>query len=289
MERRDFLTRILLFGSMVFSKLCPLGCIVLRKDGQSWDIPIDQMLAQGAKVMWVAAHPDDECFVGGILARASIYYGNPVYMLVLTRGEGGECLRHEGCDPDLGTVRAKEMADVARFYRARLQHESFWNAPLPVESFPKRREIYERWLKQGNPVEIVAKAISEFKPDIVLTFDPDHGATGHPEHQLASRVTLEALRSIQGNGALPRVYFVLNRAILFVIAGEADKGPVTEIFDATLPCLPDISCVDFMCKATEFHRTQANDMGMVRRFRSLFGNICLRRVDPFSEMKHPWD
>ena len=46
------------------------------------------------------------------------------------------------------TVRGEEMKEVARLYGARLQHEYYYNAPLPVESFPPRHEIAQKWQEE---------------------------------------------------------------------------------------------------------------------------------------------
>jgi len=259
-------------------------------------LPVDAFLAKGARVMWIAAHPDDECFSGALLARASIYYGNPLYLLVLTHGDGGECCIREGCHPDLATVRGRELREVAARYRATLQHERFWNAPLPVSSFPKRHEIYARWCRQQDPIALVTRAILRFRPDLVLTFSPINGATGHPEHQLASRLATAGIRrAAQASPAagqpaphrVARTYYVLNRFWVYRLIGRADPGPVTERFDATLPAHPGTSCLSFMTEATKLHRTQENDMGRVRSLRSVFARMDLRAVDPFHEIYEP--
>jgi LmbE family N-acetylglucosaminyl deacetylase len=253
--------------------------------------PIDEFLGQGARVMWCAAHPDDECFGGTILARASLHYGNPLHMLVMTRGDGGECCIPEGCHPDVPTVRAGEMERVARMYRGSLQLESYFNAPLPMSSFPKRHEINDIWKARKAPLQLVATAMRRFKPDLLLTFDPYRGATGHPEHQLTSRIATTAVRMAADPGVdleglaphrVERTYWLQSRYWLMRMLGQADPGPVTEVFDATLPAAAGLSCVDFMCYATEQHRTQLNDMGLVRRMRTAFNQANLRQVDPFS-------
>jgi LmbE family N-acetylglucosaminyl deacetylase len=247
--------------------------------------------------MWVAAHPDDECFGGSLLARASIHYRNPLAMVILTRGDGGECCRPEGCLPDVATVRAAEMQQVSERYRAGLTHFSYWNAPLPVESFPKRHEIYAKWCQQGDPVGDVVASIRRFKPDLVLTFDHVHGGTGHPEHQLASRIATTAVKLAADPGVVAgglmahrveRTYHLLNRFWLLRMLGQADPGPVTETFDASLPAVPGVSCADFMADATRFHRTQENDMGLVRKIQSsAFNDVSMRRIDPFSVTLDP--
>ena len=156
------------------------GAQWVRADGTPEPEPVDAFLAKGARTMWIAAHPDDECFGGALLARSSLHFRNPLAMVVMTRGDGGECCLPEGCLPDLATVRSGEMAKVAVAYRASLTHLRYWNASLPVESFPMRHEIYAKWQSQGDPIADVVAEIRRFRPDLVLTFDPDRGATGHP-------------------------------------------------------------------------------------------------------------
>jgi hypothetical protein len=80
---------------------------------------------------------------------------------------------------------------------------------------------------------------------------------------------------------------MLNRHWLFKLLFRADPGPVTETFDAELPCKYGMSCLDFMCRATLFHRTQYNDMHNVRSNRGAFSELNLRQVDPFTQIEDP--
>jgi LmbE family N-acetylglucosaminyl deacetylase len=285
MDRRDFLK--LAAAAAAFPSLSSCAVAPVKPDGSPEPVPIDDFLKQGPRVMWVAPHPDDECFSGSVLARSSIYYGNPLAMIVLTHGEGGECCLKTGCHPDVGTVRGQEMEKVADMYRALLVHDHFFNAPLPVSSFPKRHEIFEIWKKHKDPVAFVADAIRRFRPDLLITFDPHNGATGHPEHQLTSRVATAAVRMAKDSHKVERTYYMLNRHWLFKLIFSADPGPVTETFDAGLPCKYKMTCLDFMCKATLFHRTQYNDMHNVRSNRGVFSELCLRQVDPFTQIEDP--
>ena len=300
MDRRQFLQLSATAGAAAALPVVTgaAGCAMapLRPDGSDEPLPLDELMAQGARTMWIAPHPDDECFCGSILARSRLFYGNPLHYLILTRGDGGECCLPRGCFPDVATVRGQEMARVAERYRASLRHERFWNAPLPVESFPLRHEIYQRWRAQGDPVAIAVEEIRRFRPDLILTFHPDWGGTGHPEHQLGSRVATTATRlaadpAVKTDGLQPhkvaRVYYMLNQVWLLRLLGRADPGPVTETFDARVACVPGMDCRKFMLEATRLHRTQANDMGNVRRMYTLFGELNLRQVDPFAELHAP--
>ena len=296
MNRRDFLK--VTAAAAAFPTLSSCAVAPVRPDGSPEPVPIDDFLKQGPRVMWVAPHPDDECFPGSLLARSSIYYGNPLAMIILTHGEGGECYLKTGCNPDLATVRGLEMEKVARMYRAVLVHEHFFNVPLPVSSFPKRHEIFGIWKKHKDPVRFVADAVRRFRPDLLITFDPHNGATGHPEHQLTSRIATAAVRMAADEKAdldrvlrkphkVERAYYLLNRHWLFKLLFRADPGPVTETFDAGLPCKYGMNCLDFMCQATLFHRTQYNDMHSVRSNRGAFSELNLRQVDPFTQIEDP--
>ncbi|MGI6682808.1 MAG: PIG-L deacetylase family protein [Myxococcota bacterium] len=297
MDRRDFLKTSAAAGAAALlpSFLASCAKAPIRPDGSPEPVPIDAFLQQGARTMWIAAHPDDECFAGTIMARSRLYYGNPLYMLVMTQGDGGECCRPEGCEPDLATVRKAEMGRVAKLYGSELQMESYFNAKLPVSSFPKRHEIYKLWQDHKEPVDVTVEAIRRFKPDLVLTFTPDKGATGHPEHQLASRIATTAIRLAndpayvngQATHKVTRTYNLVAKFWLLSLIGQGDPGPVTEVFDATLPATDGLSCLDFMAYATELHRTQARDMGMVRRMKVGFQTLSLRQTDPFTHIFDP--
>jgi len=274
MKRREFLKASLAAGAAVMLPGCRI--VPVKPDGSPEPVPIDMMLEQGARVMWCAPHPDDECFTGGLLARVSIYWGNPLYFLIMTHGEGGECGLDRGCHPDLGAVRGQEMIQAAKRYRATLQHEHFFNAPLPVSSFPNCEELHAIWKRHKDPTQVIVDAIDSFKPDLLLTLDPTYGATGHPEHQLTSRLARAAAQ--KASHRIKRMYHVVNRYWALWLIGKADPGPVTEVFDGHLPATYKESCVEFMLRATHLHRTQHGDMSNVREYPSAFAEVNLRQV-----------
>ncbi len=252
---------------------------------------IEQRLAAGARVLWCCAHPDDEFLTGALLARASVYYGNPVHLVIMTRGEGGRSGERVG-DPDLGDIRDAEMRAVADRLGATVEIERFFNAPLPGSSFSPRHEIARRWRNEGDPQGDIAAAIRRFRPDIVLTFDPTFGATDHPEHQLASRMTTEAIRMAADPEReiedLPPhapdvTYYALARHWFLRLLGKADPGPVDEWWSGSLPCGDGRSCLEFLVELTLLHRSQERGLAMFRRLSRVFERLALRRVDPLTE------
>lgn len=246
-----------------------------KQDGLSYD----ELLADGAGVLWCAAHPDDEFLFGAMLCRATLHHKRSVRAVILTHGDGGQSAIDLAGEP-LGAVRAREMASVAELLHLDLELHDFWNAPLPASSFPTVEGLWERWRAQGDPVEIVTRAILDARPRVVLTFGPEHGATGHPEHRLAARITTAAVREAAARGhRVDRLYYVLKHHWLWRLVRDADPGPIDEVFDGSLPATPHQSCIDRLCDATTLHRTQGRDMSAFRRARRLFTRVGLRRVD----------
>jgi len=297
MDRRDFLKASL--ATAAGSSMLPMigGCAgqQLVREGAT---PIDDLLEGGAKILWVAPHPDDESMAGPVLAKAGPKLGNPIHMMVLTHGDGGECNLPEGCEPSVGAVRGEEMKKVAALYGATLDHDWYWNAPLPVESFPPRHEIAKKWVKEnGDPTLKIAKTIRTFKPDILLTFSPLHGFTGHPEHQISSRFATAAVRmAANAQADLPgetfRVennYFFLNRYWIGRLFGWCDPLPYTEIFDASQPCIDEMTCRKVAAEYTRPHRTQDSDMSAVRKAYTMIQNCYLHRTDPFIDIYDPFE
>ncbi len=261
---------------------------------------LDTLLESRPRILWVGAHPDDESFAGAILAKASLKYGCTLHFLVLTRGEGGEFPKRLQDGRDLGEVRAGELNDVVRLYGATLELEAWFNASLPVKSFSYRHELAARWTEDAgeNPGARIARTIREFKPDLVITFAPEHGATGHPEHQLASRFTTAGIRLAADPGTsidgaphrVPHTYFLLHRYKgLRLIGMKLDPRKPTETFDGRQECTNGRTCFQVMAANTLPHDTQKNDMGMMRLVSRFLRKVYLFKADPFAEVHDPYE
>lgn len=259
---------------------------------------LDEVLEGGARVMWVAAHPDDESLAGPVLVHAGPGLGNPLYFLVLTHGDGGESAVAGVTSKNLWRVRGEEMKRVARLYNAELQHERFWNAPLPVESFPKRQEIATLWCEHKDPVVLIAEAIRKFRPDVLLTLAPVYGGTGHPEHQLTARFATSAIQLAADEGEVlvgrphrvAHTYYLLNRLWLARLIGlGVDPLPHTEVFDVRRSAGGGRSCAEVAAANTLPHRTQGRDMGQMRFLLRSIRHLHLRGIDPFSEGMDPFE
>ncbi len=258
--------------------------------------PIEQVLRARPRLLWVAAHPDDESVGGGLLGRACIADGALCHFLVFNRGAGGECALSD-CKPDLGSVRHRELTSAARMYHATLEHYDLYNAPLPVESFPSRHELERRWMSDSDPAGLVARAVRRFRPDVVVTLDPYHGFTGHPEHQAAARFALAGIRLAADAAAADAyvageppyrvgiVYNVQNQHWFMALAGDGkDPMPWNEALLAGAGCAvrgASRRCIDVAMDNSHAHRSQQHDLDGLRAMLPFWETSYVRRLDPF--------
>jgi LmbE family N-acetylglucosaminyl deacetylase len=258
-----------------------------------------EVAAVRPRVLWVAAHPDDESMAAGVLASLCVKGGSACHFLVMNRGRGGECNLPQGCRPSLGAVRHGELVRAARLYRATLEHYDFYNAPLPVESFPSRPRLERIWRRQGDPAGLVARAVRRFRPDLVLSLDATQGFTGHPEHQAVARFALAGVRLAADAEArhpmlagetphrVAHVYHVQNKYWFMAMVGDPhDPAPHTDELDVDVSCGVQHDGVERSCTAigarhTLVHRSQWSDMLAIRSANKFWGTAYLKRIDPF--------
>jgi LmbE family N-acetylglucosaminyl deacetylase len=180
--------------------------------------------------MWIGAHPDDEAIAAPLLARWCRDSRARCSFLVATRGEKGPCLLPAGCLPDLATVRSAEAAASAELFGADLILLSLADgggaeAPPWAPGTPRGADL----------AATLAAFIRAEAPEIVLTFDPRHGATCHPDHRAVGDLALEAVSLLV---APPAVYLLETRVMIDTEAIAFHFAPAasgTIRFDATTP------------------------------------------------------
>ncbi|MCC7369615.1 MAG: PIG-L family deacetylase [Chloroflexi bacterium] len=144
-----------------------------------------------ATVLAISAHPDDELFGAGYLAKL-VSEGHDLYLLCTTRGEGGEVGEPPvGPKSRLGEYREVEMRGSAAALGAR----DVWFL-----------DFVDPWMEIGGealaidagPVEFcaaLAERIGKLRPDVVLTHG-SNGEYGHPQHIYTHRAVLAALGTL---------------------------------------------------------------------------------------------
>jgi LmbE family N-acetylglucosaminyl deacetylase len=243
----------------------------------------DDYVNKGAKILMVSAHPDDETLAGPLLAYACIHKGNPCHIAVFTRGGGGRCGLLRGCKPDLATVRTREMQSVAQRYKASLEIANFSNlTSQAAHQQDKCAVLRTLWAREGDPQGWLRSVIERFQPDLLITMDPDHGFTGHAEHQLASRLVNEVLhpkgRSSPGPPHLT-VFHILNRYVVLKPFLGNDPAEPTEQWDLARRCGTQ-TCVRIAAEIARAHRSQllVSSLGFFVLFADKFKSLYLKKL-----------
>jgi LmbE family N-acetylglucosaminyl deacetylase len=144
-----------------------------------------------AKILSISAHPDDEIFGAGYLAKLASE-GNDLFMLCTTRGEGGEVGEPPvGPKSRLGEFREAEMRNAARALGARdiafLDFIDPWmeigGEALAIDATP---EAF---------CAALARHIDSLRPDTVITHG-SNGEYGHPQHVYTHRAVRAALGTL---------------------------------------------------------------------------------------------
>lgn len=171
-------------------------------------------------VLWIAAHPDDEAVVAPLLAKWCLDESARCGLLVLTRGEAGGCVLENGCRPDVASTRSAEAGAASELFRAELILLRYPDGGglLPPVWSPVPGD-------QASPAARIAAHLEAFGPELVLTFDPRHGTTCHPDHRETGRLVLEAVQLLE---IRPRVYLLET----YVTFAAGDGSPQ---FTAALP------------------------------------------------------
>ena len=143
----------------------------------------------GQRVLVVQAHPDDaEHLCGGTIALLA-GEGKDIHYLFVTRGDKGS--DEPGMTPDrLASIREQEQRRAAEVQG--VQTVTFLNGYFDGEVEPTmalRREL--------------AYFVRQWKPDVVLTFDPWRKNEVHPDHRAVGFCTVDALACARGNMYYP--------------------------------------------------------------------------------------
>jgi LmbE family N-acetylglucosaminyl deacetylase len=136
----------------------------------------------------VFAHPDDEAFMGPILARYA-REGVKVYLAIATKGEKG-VNKHANIpagDP-LAAARRAEASCACK--QLGIEPPIFFNlndGELGAMTNPLAKNIHA-------VADNVQKLIDQLYPQVIVTWGPD-GGYGHPDHRLVSDAVTQVIQS----------------------------------------------------------------------------------------------
>lgn len=157
-----------------------------------------EKLASTKRVLYLAAHPDDENTRA--ISWLSMGEKATTAYLSLTRGDGGQNLIGKELGAELGILRSQELL-AARSYDNASQ---FFTRAVDFGYSKTADESFEKWNK-AEILKDVVKVIRQFKPDVIITRFPPDKRAGHGHHTASALLTIEAFDKANDADYLPNL------------------------------------------------------------------------------------
>jgi LmbE family N-acetylglucosaminyl deacetylase len=125
-------------------------------------------------MMCITAHPDDEA--GGFGGSLRLYRerGVETSVVCLTAGQAASHRGGARSDQELGAMRRKEFAAACEILKV---------SRAVVLDYPDGQLYLQDLYKVVCDLTLLVR---QFRPQVLLTFGPEGGVTGHPDHSMAS-------------------------------------------------------------------------------------------------------
>ncbi|MEO9533242.1 MAG: PIG-L family deacetylase [Crocinitomicaceae bacterium] len=182
----------------LFSALFLLLSIAAFSNKTSSEIYKDlQKLHSLKRVLYVAAHPDDENTRA--LAWFSLSQNAETAYLSLTRGDGGQNLIGDELSEKLGVLRTQELLAARGFDKA----HQFFSRAVDFGYSKSAKESLEKWGREAILSDVVM-TIRKFKPDVIITRFPPDKRGGHGHHTASAMLAIEAFEKAADPNYLPK-------------------------------------------------------------------------------------
>jgi mycothiol S-conjugate amidase len=164
-------------------------------------------LAAQLRLMAVHAHPDDESSKGASTMSRYVSEGADVLVCTMTGGERGDILNPAMDRPEIkanmATVRREEMDKAREILGVQQRFLGFVDSGLPEgDPLPPLPEGCFALAPMAETVEALVRAIREFRPQVILTYD-ENGGYPHPDHIMTHKVTMAAFDAAADPDAYP--------------------------------------------------------------------------------------
>lgn len=187
---------------LVFTLACGLAVLTAPTMALAESLSSSQILQellafrQTGRVLYVAAHPDDEnTRLIAYLARGR---GYALGYLSLTRGDGGQNLVGPELREGLGLIRTQELLAARKLDGGR----QFFSRAVDFGFSKDYKETFNVWNRQDVLADVV-RAIRTFQPDVMITrFSTEPGET-HGHHTASAILALEAFTLAADPKAFP--------------------------------------------------------------------------------------
>jgi LmbE family N-acetylglucosaminyl deacetylase len=154
------------------------------------------MLKKLPKVLYLAAHPDDEN-TGLLSWLVNQQHINTAY-LSLTRGDGGQNLIGSEQGPALGLIRTYELLEARKVDGAK----QFFSTAIDFGFSKNPDDTFKQWDIDKITADVVW-VIRNFRPDIIITRFPPSAAAGHGQHWSSAIIAEEAFKAAADNSRYP--------------------------------------------------------------------------------------
>jgi len=125
------------------------------------------------RLMCVTAHPDDEAGSFGGTLRIYRDRGTQTCVVCLTPGQAASNRGGARSDQELAAMRKREF----------LASCEILGVSKPILFDYPDGQLYRQEL--NRIVYALAREVRQFRPHVLLTFGPEGGVTGHPDHSMA--------------------------------------------------------------------------------------------------------
>ncbi|MBD3636632.1 MAG: PIG-L family deacetylase [Crocinitomicaceae bacterium] len=149
------------------------------------------------RVLYIAAHPDDENT--RLLAYLSLGEKAETAYLSLTRGDGGQNLIGNELSEKLGVLRTQELLSARSYDGAR----QFFTRAVDFGYSKYAEESFRKWGKEQILSDVVL-VIRKFRPDIIITRFPPDSRGGHGHHTASAILAIEAFEKAADPDYLPQ-------------------------------------------------------------------------------------
>ena len=156
-----------------------------------------QKLQSLKRVLYVAAHPDDENTRA--LAWFSLGEKAETAYFSLTRGDGGQNLIGDELSEKLGVLRTQELL-AARSYDGAKQ---FFSRAVDFGYSKSAEESFDKWGREALLEDLVLM-IRTFQPDVIITRFPPDKRGGHGHHTASAELAIEAFNKAADPSIFPK-------------------------------------------------------------------------------------
>ncbi len=148
------------------------------------------------KVLYLAAHPDDENT--GLLSWLINDQNVETAYLSLTRGDGGQNLLGTEQGAALGLIRTHELLEARKLDGA----QQFFTRAIDFGFSKNTTDTFKQWNADNITADVVW-VIRQFRPDVIICRFPPTAAAGHGQHAASAVVAEKAFNLAGDKNAFP--------------------------------------------------------------------------------------